>query len=153
MRLSTVAKLSLVVVGFAAISGFAQKTGDSMAAKRNNTGVYASEIRQAYEQPVATVGSGDLLTVTGVTKNHVKVRTASGAEGFVEKSDVNKVAASKSRSFQFDAAQIEGYLTTPAPIYILDTDGADADPIVLSRSFRAALKENSDKETMERLAR
>jgi hypothetical protein len=151
MRLSTITKLSLVVVGLAAVTVFAQKTGDSMQAKRNNTNLYASEVREAYAQPVASVGSNDLLTITEVKKNHYRVRTVSGVEGFVQKNDVSKVAVDKSRSFTFGDAHIEGYLTTPAPVFILDTDGSDADPISLNRSFKEALKENTDKETIERL--
>jgi len=60
-----------------------------------------------------------------------------------------KSAASK--SMHFDATEVQGYLETPSIVSVLDIDDAAADPIVLNRSFKDALKENVDRESMERI--
>jgi len=83
------------------------------------------------------------------------VRTSSGDEGYVPKNELTKISAksSASKSMAFEAAEVMGYLDNPTPVYIVDIDDPNADPITLDRSFKDALKENVDKETMERLAR
>jgi hypothetical protein len=58
-----------------------------------------------------------------------------------------------SRSMVFEKTEVLGYLDGQSPVVILDVGDLDAEPITLNRSFKDALKENSDKETMERLAR
>jgi hypothetical protein len=142
-----------LIVGIAAVSVFAQKVGDAVQPKKANVGIYANQIREAYEQPVATIGTGDILQVLDAKGSSFKVRTSSGTEGWVQKSDVNKAQQRKDRSFAFEAAEVIGYLDNPTPVYIIDMDDPNADPITLDRSFKDALKENVDKETMERLAR
>ena len=154
MRDSKLVKIALILA-LAAGFAFAQRVGDAMQARRANTQIYANEVREAYEQPLGTIGTNDLVTITEVRKNHFKVRTGGGVEGFVEKRDVNKAsaAAAKNRAFAFEAAEVIGYLDNPTPIYIIDMDDPNADPISLERSFKEALKENVDKETMERISR
>jgi hypothetical protein len=63
----------------------------------------------------------------------------------------SKRAASK--SMVFEKAEVLGYLDAQSPMAILDIGEADADPITLNRSFKEALKQNSDKESMERMIR
>jgi len=53
----------------------------------------------------------------------------------------------------FDNAEVIGYLDNPTPVYIIDSDDPNADPINLDRSFKDALRENVDKETVERQAK
>jgi hypothetical protein len=62
-------------------------------------------------------------------------------------------AANRSRSFAFESAEVIGYLDSPTPVYIIDMDDPSSDQLSLDRSFKSALKENADKETMERLSR
>jgi hypothetical protein len=50
----------------------------------------------------------------------------------------------------FDDAEVIGYLDNPTPVYIIDADNPNADPIKLDRSFADALRENVDRETIER---
>jgi hypothetical protein len=155
MRLTKWTKLALIL-SLAVGSAFAQKVGDAVQPKKANTQIYANEVREAYEQNIATVGQGEVLTVTEVKRNHFKVRTGSGVEGYVQKNEVSKAsgsAAARNRAFAFEAAEVIGYLDNPTPVYIIDMDDPNADPITLDRSFKDALKENVDRETMERLAR
>lgn len=56
----------------------------------------------------------------------------------------------RSRKFTFDDTEVQGYLDNPTPIYIMDTDDPNSEPITLDRSFREALKINIDRETIER---
>jgi hypothetical protein len=156
-------KLAVLVVVVAAASAFAQRGNQQMQPRRANTGIYANETREAFEQPVATVGPNDILTVIETRRRHYRVRTASGVEGFVESNAVSAARAASggggggrggaSTAFAFEAAEVIGYLDNPTPVFIIDVDGMDSDPITLDRSFREALKENVDRETVERLTR
>ena len=48
--------------------------------------------------------------------------------------------SSASKSMAFEAAEIVGYCDNPTPIYIVDIDDPNADPIVLDRSFKENIK-------------
>jgi len=65
----------------------------------------------------------------------------------------SKSAAKVSRSITFTGGTVTGYgdLANPQHIILSETD--EASPIVLTRSFRDALKENCDKEMLERLVK
>jgi hypothetical protein len=143
MRLTLMALI--VVLG--SISLFAQK----YVTPKEETGLYPNETRQVYEQPVATVSTSDRLTILQEKNRHYKVKTSTGQEGWIEKRLV--AATGKSKTFVFDNAEVIGYLDNPTPVYIIDTDDPNADPINLDRSFKDALRENVDKETIERQVR
>ncbi|MFP4162350.1 MAG: hypothetical protein ACLFQB_00665 [Chitinispirillaceae bacterium] len=147
MRLS---KWSLILACFV-FTTFAQ---ESVKPTKNEVGIYENRIRETYEEPIFTVGPSDYLDVVKKKGDHYKIETSSGQEGWVEKNLVSAVSSdSKSRSFVFEDAEVIGYLDNPTPVYIMDMDDPDADPINLDRSFKEALKENVDKETIQRLAR
>jgi hypothetical protein len=110
--------------------------------------VFQNEIRQLYEKPIFSVGTSDRLQILDSKGGHYKIKGADGQIGWIEKSLV--VATGKSKTFVFDNAEVVGYLDNPTPVYIMDTDDPNADPINLDRSFKDALRENVDKETVER---
>jgi len=142
MRLSKWAMvLAIAVSAFAAPEKFVQPTKDG-------TGVYKNEIREVYEEPLFTVGTQDRLQIIDSKARHHKVKSSSGQVGWIEKRLV--VAVGKSKTFVFDNAEVIGYLDNPTPVYIIDIDDPNADPINLDRSFKDALRENVDKETVER---
>jgi hypothetical protein len=116
--------------------------------KKDGTGVYKNRTREVYEEPVLTVGTTDRLAVISKRGNFYEVRTPDGQTGWIE--DRLVVATGKSKTFVFDNADVIGYLDNPTPVYIIDTDDPNADPINLDRSFKDALRENVDKETVER---
>lgn len=116
--------------------------------KKEGTGIYKNERRELYEQPIFTVGTNDRLQLLDSKGNFYKIKGANGQTGWIEKNLV--VATGKSKTFVFDNAEVVGYLDNPTPVYIMDSDGPDSDPINLDRSFKDALRENVDKETVER---
>ncbi len=117
-------------------------------AKQNDVGVYKNQIREVYEQPIFKVGTDDRLLILESKGDHYKVQNAEGQVGWVEKRLV--VAIGKSKTFIFDNAEVLGYLDAPTPVYILDSDDPNAERIYLDRSFKDALRDNVDKETVER---
>ena len=141
-----------LVIAVFSMSVFAQKEKQMVAKKEAK--VFANEVREPYEQPIFTAYEKDLLTVLETKKNHYKVRTAGGDIGFVEKNQLKDPPKnSASSKFVFEGADVIGYLDNPTPVYIIDMDDPNADPITLDRSFKEALKENVDRETMERVAK
>ncbi|KMQ51689.1 hypothetical protein CHISP_1446 [Chitinispirillum alkaliphilum] len=152
MRLS---KWSLIIIVAACATVFARER--MVQADQNNLGIYRNETRELYEQPITTVSRGTNLTILDTRPPHYRVRTPSGEEGWVERRLVSAVSSAAtgptSRAFVFDDADIVGYLDNPAPVFIMDTDDPGSDPITLDRSFKDALKQNIDRETMERLTR
>ena len=57
----------------------------------------------------------------------------------------------RSQKFIFDDAEVQGYLDNPSPVYIMDTNDPDSEPITLDRCFKELLKINIDKETIQRI--
>jgi hypothetical protein len=57
------------------------------------------------------------------------------------------------QSFRYEEVEITGYTDLPGTIQVIDVGGADFNPIELTRSFREALKENVDMETVTRITR
>lgn len=139
--------LALLVIFLASSFTFAQRTPKFVQPNKNNVGIYRNETRGVNETAILTVGVNDRLKVLSASRNFYKVRTDDGNEGWIEK---RLVAAASGKSFLFDDAEVIGYLDNPTPVYIIDADSKDATPIKLDRSFAEALKENIDRETVER---
>jgi hypothetical protein len=97
-----------------------------------------------------------------VSKFVVAVATVAVAVSFAQaqkqpqpkKEELTKMSVKNaSKSMSFEAAEVRDYLDVKTPIAILDIGEAETDPISLNRSFKDALKENIDKESVERIAR
>ncbi|MBN2036609.1 MAG: hypothetical protein JW768_07705 [Chitinispirillaceae bacterium] len=116
--------------------------------KENNVGIYKNNVRQVYEKPLFQVGTEDRLLILETKGDHYRVQSVEGGSGWVEKRLV--VSIGKSKTFVFDNAEVVGYLDNPTPVYILDSDDPNAERIYLDRSFKEALRDNTDKETAER---
>ncbi len=143
MRLTTLAMATAVLfssLAFSQDAKFVQPT-------KPNVGIYKNQTRAAYEEAIVSVGVEDRLRILQTARNHYKVKTASGQVGWVEK---RLVAATSGKKFLFDDAEVIGYLDNPTPVYIIDADSKDATPIKLDRSFAEALRQNVDRETVER---
>lgn len=138
--------IALMVILLVSTFTFAQRT-KFVQPKKNNVGIYKNETRAVNETAIVTVGVNDRLKVLKSSRNHYKVRTNEGTSGWIEK---RLVAAASGKSFLFDDAEVIGYLDNPTPVYIIDADSKDATPIKLDRSFAEALKQNIDRETVER---
>jgi hypothetical protein len=103
-----------------------------------------------------------VMRLNKISKLVVAVATVAVAVSFAQaqkqpmpkKEELSKVSAKSaaSKSLHFDATEVQGYLETPSIVSVLDIDDAAADPIVLNRSFKDALKENIDRESMERIS-
>ena len=137
-----------ILVAVMTASVFAKDDQKFVTTTKDEVGIYKNDVREVYEKPVVTVGMNDRLTVLGKSKQNYKVKTPSGEVGWVEQRLV--VVVGKSKTFVFDDAEVIGYLDNPTPVYIIDADNPNADPIKLDRSFADALRENVDRETVER---
>jgi hypothetical protein len=146
MRLTSI----FFFVLMAAAALWAADTKKYVQPKEGNIGVYKNQIRDVYEQPIFKVGTDDRLLIVDSKGDHYKVQNAEGQNGWIEKRLV--VSIGKSKTFVFDKADVVGYLDNPTPVYILDSDDPNAERIYLDRSFKEALRDNVDKETVERQA-
>jgi hypothetical protein len=141
--------IPLVLIALVATGAFAQKdTKKYVTPTKEDVGVFKNEVRELYEKPLFTVSSNDRLLILETGKQSYKIQKGDGGTGWVEKRLV--VTTGKSKSFVFDDAEVIGYLDNPTPVYIIDADNPNADPIKLDRSFADALRENVDRETIER---
>jgi hypothetical protein len=146
MRLKYV---SFLIVALMVTIAFAQKDMKKyVTPTKEDVGVFKNEVRELYEKPLFTVGSNDRLLIIETGRQSFKVQKGDGGTGWVEKRLV--ITTGKSKSFVFDDAEVIGYLDNPTPVYIIDADNPNADPIKLDRSFADALRENVDRETIER---
>ena len=144
MRLCT----GMIIIASVAFALFAQSGNPKFVQPtENNVGIYKNETRGVNENAVLKVNVNDRLNVLETRKNHYKVRTSEGTVGWVEK---RVVAAASGKAFMFDDAEVIGYLDNPTPVYIIDADNKDATPIKLDRSFADALKQNVDREGIDR---
>lgn len=139
---NTIALILIMMFSFSAFSA-----AKFVQPKKNGVGIYKNETRGVNESAMETVGIDARLKVLKEKKNHYQVKAPSGDIGYVEK---YLVAQASGKAFTFDDAEVMGYLDNPTPVYIIDADSKDATPIQLDRSFAEALRQNVDRETVER---
>lgn len=141
----------LLLVLMMSLSVLAQPLKASLicSPKKDNVKIWMSNERSINEGPLFIVNSDDRLCVTEEAKDWYKI-WINNKVGWVLKSEV--VVLQRSKKFEFENAEIMGYLDNPTPVYIIDADAKEGTPINLDRSFQESLRENTDKETMERQA-
>jgi hypothetical protein len=137
-----------MIVSLLSMTLFAQ--GSMIVSPKKNCGVYQNHPRAMYETPVYTVEIDDRLCVIDQNTDYFKVQNVKGQSGWIAKNEVNVLK--KNQKFTFNDAEVLGYLDNPTPVYILDADQDDKQPIKLDRSFSDNLKENVDRETIDRTA-
>jgi hypothetical protein len=148
MRFFMVALLCIgLLIGAASAAG---KSADKFVQPvKDSTAVYKSPTHEASEQPIGYVNSTDKLIVMGSDRTNYKIQIPSGPDGWIEKNLV--VVAGKNNTLIFDDAEVIGYLDNPTPVYIIDSDNPNSDPIKLDRTFANVLTDNLDRNTVERM--
>lgn len=141
---------TLLLVGFSIVAIAADKER-VVSSKGGEVGVYAAEIRQTYEKPMFSASTSARMQVLSEGRDMLKVRV-NGQDGWVEKNKVTN-AGKANKTFTFEDADVVGYLDNPTPVYIIDAEDQEKDPIKLERSFAEALKDNTDQETVDRQSR
>ena len=145
-------KFAAIVLLLVVVSSFAQvQRNFYVTPNSDNIGIYVNQNRQMNERAIQTVGRQDVLRVVEQGRNHYKVRTNSGNEGWIEKRLAVRNDAKK--AYTFDDVEIQGYLDNPTPIYITDVEDGSFSAIELDRSFADALKRKNDKERANRSIR
>jgi len=149
MRFYMVALLCIgVLIGAATAAG---KTGDKFVQPaKDSLAVYKNATHEASEQPVGYVNSADKLLVVGSDKINYKIELpAGGGNGWIGKNQA--IVAGKNTTIIFNDAEVIGYLDNPTPVYIIDSDNPNADPIKLDRTFANVLTDNLDRNTVEQM--
>ncbi len=105
------------------------------------------------DKPVYVAKKGEILNIVSTGKSVVKVKSVTGATGWVKKSSVKPIGGSTGgkKKFVMDEAKVLGYLENPQAVYILDMSDPNFKPIKLNRSFSDRLGGNIDKETNQRM--
>ncbi|MBD3343928.1 MAG: hypothetical protein GF401_02560 [Chitinivibrionales bacterium] len=118
--------------------------------KENDIGVFAHEIRKPFERSLFSIGKDDRLLIVEEGRNHLKVIDPEKRVGWVEKGLVSTMSGRK--QFEFANETIIGYDAHVHPYIIMGVDQQQGEMIPLDRSFGDALRENADKETIDRLS-
>jgi hypothetical protein len=143
------AMVSLVVAVFLPFAVWAQQMMYAIPLQ-NDVMAYQNEIRKLYEKPVFIVGSDSRLVIKETGKTAVRVQGLDGRTGWVEKALVKIIRDNK--KYSYDSIEIEARLDDPFMPLIFGGNEYWGKPIALDRSFAEALRENVDRETIQRQA-
>lgn len=136
----------MIIMAGTFTSSFARQ--EYVVAKEENTPIYRNRLRKLYEQSVFTISPDEQVRVLKREGRHLRVENSNRQHGWVEVKHVLPVAASKKISF--DDVFVEGYINNPDPAIIFGSTDPEDNMIKLDRSFRDALRENVDRETVMR---
>ena len=128
MRFYMVALLCIGLL-FGAASAAGKSNDKFVQPVKDSTAVYKNATHGASEQPIGFVNSEDKLFVVSSDKTNYKIQLPAGGNGWLEKNQV--IIAGKNNTLVFNDAEIIGYLDNPTPVYIIDSDNPNADPIKL----------------------
>ena len=140
--------IGIAVIG-TVLQGTAAPESRIVMPVRDRVGIYRNETRKTFETPLFTVGSNDRLRVIESGKRFSKITGRDNREGWIE----NRlcITAPGNRLIMFDPAMIEQYMETKNTVIILDGPSPEDLHINLQRSFKDALGENVDRETVGRM--
>ncbi|MGD9201211.1 MAG: hypothetical protein PVI26_06590 [Chitinispirillia bacterium] len=139
--------VGLLIIGVFVFSSLIYGEVQYVQPKSNNVGLYQNEKREVNETAIKKLTVNDRLQIMKKKRNHYQVKADDGTVGWIE---IRLVASASGKSFMFDDAEVIGYLDNPTPVYIIDADSKDATPIKLDRSFAEALRQNIDREAVQR---
>ncbi len=144
-RLSCLIILILTLVTFAVSS----QRGVYVIPVKDNIPIYVNQVRKIHENAHFTAGLKSRLKVLSKTNKRYQVQDQDGRIGWVERHFV--VLLSNPTQMKFDSASVYSYNDIRRVIFINDaTDPSDV-AIKLDRTFQEALKENIDRECLERV--
>jgi hypothetical protein len=126
---------------------FAQKQEYAIPLQKD-VPVYQNQIRRIFEKPAFTAGNESRLLVIENGSSAVRVEDREGRVGWVEKRLVRMVG--ESRTLKFEAKTVEPYPELRDPIVVVGDPFSQESPVELNRSFADAMRENVDRETIER---
>lgn len=115
---------------------------------QNEVPVYANELKRLYEKPLFTVSSSQRLLVVELGKNSVKIQDSADNNGWIERRFVS--LSRKKAAMKFEPAVIEQWVDLKDPVSIIDGNDQMQTPLILHRSFSEALRDNVDRETIDR---
>jgi hypothetical protein len=139
---------TLLILAAAVLATEGTGRGRYVLPTRDNVGVYPNAVRQIYEEASFTVDVNDRLVVLEERDETIRVRDSQDRQGWVEARLVKRVAASAVISY--DPTELFGHIGDPFAFLVIDGTGPGETPIRLDRSFARALRENTDRETVER---
>jgi hypothetical protein len=128
---------------------FAQKQEYAIPLQKD-VPAYLHQMRKAFEKPAFAVNAESRLIVTEKGMSAVQVQDPQGRVGWVELRLVKVV--NESRMLRFEAATVERYADMKDLIWVPGDPKVLNSPMVLDRSFADAMKENVDRESIERQA-
>ena len=116
------------------------------AAAKDSVSVFKNENHVPGETPLFIIGRQDrpLIIATGLRTYQIQKNDLTG---WVDK---EAVSVSSAKTMVFDTANVLGYLDNPTTLYILDAENPNGQSIKLERSFAYEMRENVDRETVER---
>jgi hypothetical protein len=108
------------------------------------------QVRGVFEAPLFVVGASDHLVVLQRTTDRVQVRDAQGRVGWVDAAEVTLSAARV--GYWFESAAVDRYMDSPDPRFVIGDPIIGDDAMLRGRSFSAEVRENIDKESLQRRA-
>ncbi|MBN1757600.1 MAG: hypothetical protein JW863_04745 [Chitinispirillaceae bacterium] len=110
----------------------------------DTVGIYRNILPDDREQPIRKAfGRYDSLKVLQSVRSFYKVRTTDGVVGWVRQ-------AGGKRLNLFDINDFYTIMENPPSVYIIDVNDPDAPPIGLNRSYKDALRQDSEPDTIKR---
>jgi len=139
-----------ILIGVLVVFNLASSRDMFVIPNHDNSGIYEHKIRVLSERPVFYAGTKDRLQIIASEDRFYRVKTADGREGWIEQNICSK--AINGTRFMFEPADVYSHMENPVDIFILDVKDPTNMYIELKRSFKDEVRENVDKEFIERLA-